>query len=78
MYILVPRLAVHLDAEGALPIGRRALTVTYILIDLITVLSQLAGTALTITFGDLVNIGQKVGGRYAIHAQTQLTILHRY
>lgn len=56
----MPRLALYLDAEDCLPFKRRALVIVFVLADLITVTAQLAGTALTITFGDLVSIGQKV------------------
>ncbi|RSH93616.1 hypothetical protein EHS25_006262 [Saitozyma podzolica] len=58
-YILISRLAVHLDAEDALVLPRRAIVVTYVLADVVTVLTQLAGTAMTITFGNLVPIGVK-------------------
>lgn len=34
---------------------------TYVTADIVTVIAQLAGTALTITFGKLVEIGVKVG-----------------
>lgn len=50
---------VHLDAEDALVLPRRAIVVTYVLADVVTVLTQLAGTAMTITFGNLVPIGVK-------------------
>jgi hypothetical protein len=59
-YILISRIAVHLDAEDALVLPRRAIVVTYVLADVVTVLTQLAGTAMTITFGNLVPIGVKV------------------
>lgn len=44
----------------ALLLPRRAIVIVYIVGDVVTVLAQLAGTALTITFGDLVSIGVKV------------------
>lgn len=59
-YVLLPRLAEHLGSMDALLLPRRAIVIIYIAGDIITVLAQLAGTALTITFGDLVPIGVKV------------------
>ncbi|KAI9632891.1 RTA1 like protein-domain-containing protein, partial [Dioszegia hungarica] len=60
VYVLLPHLAEALEAEDCLPIGGRALKWIFISADIITVLAQLAGTALTITFGDLVEIGKWV------------------
>jgi hypothetical protein len=58
--MILPKIATHLDAEAALPIGCRTLVFAFITADVTTVLSQLAGTALTITFGKLVRVGQIV------------------
>lgn len=60
VYVLLPRLAETLDLESSLPIGRRTIKWVFISADVGTVLAQLAGTALTITFGDLVRIGKLV------------------
>jgi hypothetical protein len=59
-YVLVPRIAQHLAADDLLILPRRTIVILYVLCDILTVLAQLAGTALTITFGDLVSIGVKV------------------
>jgi hypothetical protein len=58
--ILLPKLAVEMQAEDCIFLNLRAFKICFILMDVICVLAQLAGTALTITFGDLVQIGQKV------------------
>lgn len=42
--------------------GRHFIKVFFFLTDLTTVLTQLAGTALMITFGDSVKIGRIVSG----------------
>jgi len=47
-------------AEDCILLNLRAFKICFILMDVVCVLAQLAGTALTITFGDLVSIGQKV------------------
>lgn len=60
MDVLLPRLAVELDAEDCIFLPLRFFKISFILMDVVCVLAQLAGTALTITFGDLVQIGQKV------------------
>ena len=60
-YVALPRVTSSLNANELLPLPRRALITIYIVADIITVLTQLAGTALSITFGDLVSIGKKVG-----------------
>jgi membrane protein implicated in regulation of membrane protease activity len=60
VYVLLPHLAEALGAEDCLPVSGRALKWIFISADIITVLAQLAGTALTITFGDLVEIGKWV------------------
>ena len=59
--ILLPKLAVEMGAEDCILFNIRAFKITFILMDVVCVLAQLAGTALTITFGDLVRIGQIVG-----------------
>lgn len=59
--ILLPKLAVEMGAEDCILLNLRAFKICFILMDFVCVLAQLAGTALTITFGDLVSIGQKVG-----------------
>lgn len=58
--VLLPRLARFLSAEECLPFPPRALVIVFVTGDILTVLAQLAGTALTITFGELVSIGVKV------------------
>lgn len=60
IYILLTRLARALDAEDCLALRPTALKWIFIPADLTTVLAQLAGTALTITFGKLVPIGSTV------------------
>ena len=60
IYTLLPRLAGHFNETHSLPIGPRFIKLFFILADLTTVLTQLAGTALSITFGDLVKIGRIV------------------
>jgi hypothetical protein len=50
----------HLGADDCLPIGPRTIKWIFLLADVTTVVTQLAGTALTITFGDLVKIGKWV------------------
>jgi len=50
-----------MGAEDCILFNIRAFKITFILMDVVCVLAQLAGTALTITFGDLVRIGQIVG-----------------
>lgn len=61
IYFLLPRVATSMDAHSSLPISARATKWVFITADVTTVLAQLAGTALTITFGDLVRIGKWVG-----------------
>lgn len=58
--MLLPRLATELGAEDCIPLNLRCFKISFIIMDIVCVLAQLAGTALTITFGDLVQIGQKV------------------
>jgi hypothetical protein len=58
--ILLPKLAVDMQAEDCIFLNLRAFRICFILMDVVCVLAQLAGTALTITFGDLVQIGHKV------------------
>jgi hypothetical protein len=53
-------MAVEMGAEDCILLNLRAFKICFILMDVVCVLAQLAGTALTITFGDLVSIGQKV------------------
>ncbi|KAK1921491.1 RTA1 like protein-domain-containing protein [Papiliotrema laurentii] len=60
IYVLLPRLAADLQAERLLPTHRRFIKSFFIVADVTTVLAQLAGTALTITFGRLVKIGHIV------------------
>jgi len=60
VYILLPRVAKHLMAEHELPVTGRFIKIFFIHADVVTVLAQLAGTALTITFGKLVRIGHIV------------------
>ncbi|PRP84064.1 putative RTA1-like protein [Planoprotostelium fungivorum] len=59
-YVLLPRLASSLEANQYLILPQRAILAIFVTADAITVCSQLAGTALTITFGDLVPIGVKI------------------
>jgi hypothetical protein len=59
--ILLAKLTVKIGAEDCIPLNLRAFKISFILIDIVCVLAQLAGTALTITFGNLVSIGQKAG-----------------
>jgi hypothetical protein len=66
--ILLPKLAVEMGAEDCIVLNLRAFKISFILMDVVCVLAQLAGTALTITFGDLVNIGQKVSSVVATMA----------
>ena len=49
-----------MGAEDCILLNLRAFKICFILMDVVCVLAQLAGTALTITFGDLVSVGQKV------------------
>lgn len=60
VYVLLPRIAKDLTAEHELPVRGRFIKIFYIHADVVTVLAQLAGTALTITFGKLVRIGHIV------------------
>ncbi|KAE8537618.1 hypothetical protein D1P53_006327 [Cryptococcus gattii VGV] len=59
LYILVPRMSISLDADDCLIINRKAIVALFITGDIITVLAQIAGTALQATFGELINIGVK-------------------
>lgn len=61
LYILVPRMSISLDADDCLIINRKAIVALFITGDIITILAQIAGTALQATFGELINIGVKVG-----------------
>jgi len=53
-------MAVEMGAEDCILLNLRAFKICFILMDVVCVLAQLAGTALTITFGELVAVGQKV------------------
>ncbi|WWC98253.1 hypothetical protein V866_005144 [Kwoniella sp. B9012] len=57
MYGLVPRLATYLYADRHLVIRGRYIVILFVLVDITLFLAQLAGTALTITFGKLVSMG---------------------
>ncbi|OWT38398.1 hypothetical protein J008_04213 [Cryptococcus neoformans] len=59
LYILVPRMSISLDADDCLIINRKAIVALFITGDIITILAQIAGTALQATFGELINIGVK-------------------
>ncbi|PRP76186.1 hypothetical protein PROFUN_13732 [Planoprotostelium fungivorum] len=59
-YVLLPRLASSLEANRYLILPQRVILAIFVTADAVTVCSQLAGTALTITFGDLVPIGVKI------------------
>ncbi|ADV19984.1 hypothetical protein I305_00532 [Cryptococcus gattii E566] len=54
-------MSISLDADDCLIINRKAIAALFITGDIITVLAQIAGTALQATFGELINIGVKVG-----------------
>ncbi|WWC59486.1 uncharacterized protein I303_102042 [Kwoniella dejecticola CBS 10117] len=60
IYGLVPRLATYMHEEEQLLVKGRALVILFVMIDITLVIAQLAGTALTITFGKLVPIGVKL------------------
>jgi hypothetical protein len=51
----------YLEADHCLYMNRRAIVKVFVWLDLLTVLAQLAGTALQATFGDLIRIGIIVG-----------------
>jgi hypothetical protein len=51
----------YLEADYCLYMNRRAIVKVFVWLDLLTVLAQLAGTALQATFGDLIRIGIIVG-----------------
>jgi hypothetical protein len=53
-------MAVEMGAEDCILLNLRAFKICFILMDVVCVLAQLAGTALTITFGELVAVGKKV------------------
>ncbi|WWC89071.1 uncharacterized protein L201_003989 [Kwoniella dendrophila CBS 6074] len=57
MYGLVPRLAKYINAENTLVMKGRVAVILFVIIDITLVIAQLAGTALTITFGKLVHRG---------------------
>lgn len=73
MDVLLPRLAIELGAEDCIFLNLRFFKITFILIDIVCVLTQLAGTALTITFGDLVRIGQIVSSGESIATNNVVT-----
>ena len=58
--ILLPKMAVEMGVEDCILLNLRAFKICFILMDVVCVLAQLSGTALTITFGELVGIGEKV------------------
>jgi hypothetical protein len=60
VYVLLPRIARGLDAEHHLVANGRFIRIFFIVADVTTVVAQLAGTALTITFGKLIRIGHIV------------------
>jgi hypothetical protein len=74
VYVLLPRLAISLNAYDCLPISGRVIKWIFITADVTTVLAQLAGTALTITFGDLVKIGKWVSRPSIPPAILRLTV----
>lgn len=54
-------MSISLNADDCLIINRNTIVALFITGDIITVLAQIAGTALQATFGELINIGVKVG-----------------
>nr|XP_018265453.1 uncharacterized protein I303_01819 [Kwoniella dejecticola CBS 10117]OBR87611.1 hypothetical protein I303_01819 [Kwoniella dejecticola CBS 10117] len=77
IYGLVPRLATYMHEEEQLLVKGRALVILFVMIDITLVIAQLAGTALTITFGKLVPIGVKLAF-FALYSCMTVAFFRRF